>query len=249
MIGGTTGILGEWGPERADNRYEGPITAREALAKSKNGATVRIGMMAGVDAMLQLCKAGGIESPLRPYPASFLGSSEVTLAEMALAYTSFPNGGWRPNAPYILDRIDAKDGTVVWRNRKTLARALVMKPETAYEVHSCLVDALHTGTGAAARGDIRASEISRRRQNRNRLRFYRSAFRRLRQRDHGCAVRIGFDKPQKIYRGAFGRLTRVAHLGGHDEQFGRAYPAREIPETGRNPDRRDLFQIRRARHG
>ncbi|HEX8280028.1 MAG TPA: transglycosylase domain-containing protein, partial [Chthoniobacterales bacterium] len=92
MIGGTTGILGEWGPEREDNRYEGPITAREALAKSKNGATVRLGMQIGVDAVLQLCKAGGIKSPLRPYPASFLGSSEVTLAELALAYTSFPNG-------------------------------------------------------------------------------------------------------------------------------------------------------------
>src|SRR5438067_8896021 len=34
MIGGTTGILGEWGPESADNRYEGRITAREALSKS-----------------------------------------------------------------------------------------------------------------------------------------------------------------------------------------------------------------------
>ncbi|MBA3652476.1 MAG: transglycosylase domain-containing protein, partial [Chthoniobacterales bacterium] len=43
MIGGTTGILGEWGPENAENRYEGQITAREALAKSKNGAAVRIG--------------------------------------------------------------------------------------------------------------------------------------------------------------------------------------------------------------
>ncbi|PYK70166.1 MAG: hypothetical protein DME42_13120 [Verrucomicrobia bacterium] len=44
MIGGTTGILGEWGPETAENRYEGPITAREALSKSKNGATIRLGM-------------------------------------------------------------------------------------------------------------------------------------------------------------------------------------------------------------
>src|SRR5438034_2077227 len=54
MIGGTTGILGEWGPESAENRYEGTMTARQALAKSKNGATVRIGMNAGVDAVLQL---------------------------------------------------------------------------------------------------------------------------------------------------------------------------------------------------
>ena len=114
MIGGTTGILGEWGPESAENRYEGPMTARQALAKSKNGATVRIGMTVGVDPVIQLCRAAGIRSQLRPFPATFLGSSEITLAELALAYTIFPNGGWRPNAPHILDRIEEKDGTVVW---------------------------------------------------------------------------------------------------------------------------------------
>src|SRR5213075_1596470 len=55
MIGGTTGILGEWGPESVENRYEGAMTARQALVKSKNGATVRLGMNAGVDSVLQLC--------------------------------------------------------------------------------------------------------------------------------------------------------------------------------------------------
>src|SRR3954470_10489567 len=83
MIGGMTGILGEWGPESADNRYEGPITAREALSKSKNGASVRIGMNAGVDSVISLCKNAGVRSPLRPFPATFLGSSELTLAELA----------------------------------------------------------------------------------------------------------------------------------------------------------------------
>src|SRR6184192_3367762 len=112
MIGGTTGILGEWGPESADNRYEGTINARQALVKSKNGATVRIGMEAGLDEVLQLCRTAGIRSSLRPYPATLLGSSEVTLAELALAYTIFPNGGWRVNAPHILERIEEKDGTV-----------------------------------------------------------------------------------------------------------------------------------------
>ncbi|PYL11143.1 MAG: hypothetical protein DMF48_08405, partial [Verrucomicrobia bacterium] len=63
MIGGTTGILGEWGPEDADNQYEGRMTARQALVKSKNGATVRIGMDAGVEAVLQLCSSAGIRSP------------------------------------------------------------------------------------------------------------------------------------------------------------------------------------------
>src|SRR6202011_3482510 len=49
MIGGTTGILGEWGPETEENRYEGRISARQALSKSKNGATVRLGMDTGLE--------------------------------------------------------------------------------------------------------------------------------------------------------------------------------------------------------
>src|SRR5438105_3980036 len=114
MIGGMTGILGEWGPENADNRYEGTMTARQGLAKSKNGATVRLGMDAGLDEVLQLCRTAGIRSSLRPYPATLLGSSEITLAELALAYTIFPNGGCRVNTPHILDRIEEKNGTIVW---------------------------------------------------------------------------------------------------------------------------------------
>src|SRR5437773_772021 len=60
MIGGTTGILGEWGPESAENRYEGRSEERQALVKSKNGATVRIGMAVGLDPVLQLCRDAGI---------------------------------------------------------------------------------------------------------------------------------------------------------------------------------------------
>src|SRR6266404_4930819 len=50
-----------------DNRAVGTISARLALVKSKNGATVRIGMEAGLDEVLQLCRTAGIRSSLRPY--------------------------------------------------------------------------------------------------------------------------------------------------------------------------------------
>ncbi|MGZ4985562.1 MAG: transglycosylase domain-containing protein [Chthoniobacterales bacterium] len=204
MIGGTTGILGEWGPESPNNRYEGPMTAREALVKGKNGAAVRIGMQAGVDSLLQLCKAGGIKSALRPYPATFLGSSEVTLAELALAYTSFPGGGTRPHAPFILERIEEKDGKVVWQPAQTQARVPVMKPETAYEVHSCLIDALRNGTGAAAKQSLGLKEFPAAGKTGTAYDFTEALFVGY---DNAitCAVRAGFDKPQKIYRGAFGR--------------------------------------------
>src|SRR5260370_12444753 len=126
------------------------MTARQALAKSKNGATVRVGMDASMEAVLRLCSAAGIRSPLRPYPATFLGSSEVTLAELGLGYTILPNGGWRSSTPHILERIEEKDGTLVWDGKQQSIRKIVIKPESAYEVHSCLVDALQSGTGKAA---------------------------------------------------------------------------------------------------
>ena len=204
MIGGTTGILGEWGPESADNTYEGAMTARQALAKSKNGATVRIGMDAGIDAVLQLCAAAGIHSPLRPYPATFLGTSEVTLAELALAYTIFPNGGWRPNASHILERIEEKDGSVVWDANRESIRKLVTKPETAYEVHSCLAEALESGTGKAAFAQFGLTKIPAAGKTGTAYDFTDALFAGY-DSNFTCAVWAGFDKPQKIYRGAFGR--------------------------------------------
>src|SRR5437867_4867020 len=204
MIGGTTGILGEWGPESAENRYEGAITARQALAKSKGGATVRIGMNTGIDDVVQLCRAAGIRSTLRPYPATLLGSSEVTLAELALAYTIFPNGGSRPIAPHILERIEEKDGTVWHAQRDSSSRQNVIKPETAYEVHSCLADALETGTGKAARSQFGLKKFPAAGKTGTAYDFTDAFFAGYNS-NFTCAVWAGFDKPQKIYRGAFGR--------------------------------------------
>lgn len=229
MIGGTTGILGEWGPERADNRYEGPITAREALAKSKNGATVRLGMLAGVDAVLQLCKAGGIKSQLRPYPATFLGSSEVTLAELALAYTSFPNGGWRPNGTFVLERIEAKDGSVVWQSSHNRSKQNVMKPESAYEVHSCLVDALETGTGASAYSKLGLKKFPAAGKTGTAYDFTDALFAGYTS-GVTCAVWAGFDKPQKIYRGAFGSEIALPVWVDIMNVSSTRYPAKEIPK-------------------
>ena len=203
MIGGMTGILGEWGPESADNRYEGAMTARQALVKSKNGASVRIGMDAGLDDVLKLCRTAGVRSSLRPYPATLLGSSEVTLAELGLAYTIFPNGGWRPSALHILERIEEKDGTV-WVAQRDVKKENVVKPETAYEVHSCLVDALENGTGKAARAEFGLKKFPVAGKTGTAYDFTDALFAGYDSK-LTCAVWVGFDKPQKIYRGAFGR--------------------------------------------
>ncbi len=204
MIGGLTGILGEWGPENAENRYDGAITARQALVRSKNGSTVRIGMDAGLDNVIQLCKAAGIRSALRPYPATFLGSSEITLAELTLAYTIFPNEGWHPGTPHILERIEEKDGTVVWDAQRENSRQIAVKPEVAYEVHSCLVDALQNGTGKYASTKFGLKKMPGLAGTTGTAYDFTDALFAGYNTSFSCAVWAGFDKPQKIYRGAFG---------------------------------------------
>jgi penicillin-binding protein 1A len=236
MIGGTTGILGEWGPEDADNRYEGQMTARQALAGSKNGATVRVGMDASVEAVLKLCSAAGIHSPLRPYPATFLGSSEVTLAELALGYTIFPNGGWRSSTPHILERIEEKDGTLVWDGKQQSVRKIVIKPETAYEVHSCLVDALQSGTGKAAYTQYGLKKFPAAGKTGTAYDFTDALFAGY-DSNFTCAVWIGFDKPQKIYRGAFGRELALPIWVDIMNAAVQGYPPHDIKEPS------DLKQI------
>ncbi|HYR57930.1 MAG TPA: transglycosylase domain-containing protein, partial [Chthoniobacteraceae bacterium] len=200
MIGGTTGILGEWGPETVENKYEGAISARTALVKSKNAATVRLGMMTGLDRVLPLAKKAGIESTLRPFPATFLGSSEVTLMEMTLANTIFPGGGQRPERAFIIDRIESKEGKTVYKARP--GRAPVVSPTTAYEVHSCLAEVLERGTADRTFTDLGLKRFPLGGKTGTAYNFtdawfvgYSSAV--------TCGVWAGFDKPQTIYRGAF----------------------------------------------
>ena len=167
MIGGTTGILGEWGPERVDNKYEGPISARTALVKSKNAATVRLGMMigdsrrTGVQRVTDLAKDAGIESPLRAYPNTFLGSSEVTLMEMTLANTIFPNGGSRPDRPFIIERIGERWTSVFGRSPECGASS----SRRQRTVHSHLADVL-SGGRPTRHSPNSVSRISIGRQNR-----------------------------------------------------------------------------------
>jgi penicillin-binding protein 1A len=229
MIGGTTGILGEWGPESAENRYEGPITARQALARSKNGATVRIGMNAGLDNVLQLCRTAGFRSTLRPYPATFLGSSEVTLSELALAYTIFPNAGWRVATPHILERIEEKDGNIVWDAKHDRGRQTVIKPQTAYEVHSCLVDALESGTGKDAGSKFGLKKFPAAGKTGTAYDFTDALFAGY-DNNFTCAVWAGFDKPQKIYRGAFGREIALPVWVDIMNVAAQRYPPREFKQ-------------------
>jgi penicillin-binding protein 1A len=200
MIGGTTGILGEWGPERVDNRYEGPISARTALVKSKNAATVRVGLQTGIDNVIALAKRAGISNTLRRFNASFLGSSEVTLMDLTLSYTMFPDAGVRPMKPFILSKIVDKEGQVIFQENPDKVR--VIRDTTAYEIHSCLADVLEVGTADKTFTTYGLKKFPLGGKTGTAYNFtdawfigYSSAV--------TCGVWAGFDKPSPIYRGAF----------------------------------------------
>ena len=201
-IGGGAGILGEWGVERPDNDYEGEITLREALVRGKNAAAVRLGFRTGLEAVGQLAKAAGIESPLRPYANSYLGTSEMTLEEMTLAYTMFPGGGTQPDRTHIIDRIEEADGEVIYRRENQ--RRKIVEDSTAWQVHSLLTDALVRGTGQRAMTDYGLAVAGAAGKTGTAYNFtdvwflgYNGAV--------TCGVWMGFDRPRQIFRGAFGK--------------------------------------------
>lgn len=201
MIGGETGILGEWGVERADNSYEGPMTSQEAVARGKNAAVVRLGLMTGTDALQQLTKKAGIHAPVRDVANAYLGSSEMGLDDLTLAFSTFPGQGSRPDHLFAITKISDADGKIIFEN--PAKRAEVISPEVAFQTHAVLDDALHK-TDAAELAQAALPSFPSGGKSGTAYDFtdvwfagYSSAV--------TCGVWIGFDKPQKIYRGAFGK--------------------------------------------
>ena len=207
MIGGTTGFLGEWGPEIADNRFEGIISARTALVKSKNAATVRLGMVTGIKEVLELADRAGISDELAAYPKTYLGGSEVTPMDLTLSYVMFAKNGVRPSEPYIIKRIEDKDGKVLFS--ETPETEQVIKATTAYEVHTCLADALERGTAERANSELGLKKYALGGKTGTAYNFTDLWFVGY-SSEITASVWIGFDqqrgKPKRtIYRGAFSK--------------------------------------------
>jgi penicillin-binding protein 1A len=202
MIGGDNGILGEWGVERPDNEYEGPMPSNEAVARGKNAAVVRLGFMTGLEALRKFCGDAGIRSPLRDVANAYLGSSEMTLGELTLAYTVFPDEGDRPSKLFTITRITDQQGNVLFENPSS--RVNVIPSEASFQVHTTLRDALFKTCApeVAALGlnsDQQLAGKSGTSYDFTDTWFigYSSSV--------TCGVWVGFDKPAKIYRGAFGK--------------------------------------------
>jgi penicillin-binding protein 1A len=101
-----------WAPQNYDGSYLGPISLREALAKSRNLASVRILLDIDPNYAVNYTKQFGFTSHLNPYPSLVLGGSEVSLIEMVKAFNVFASGG-KLVEPKLILRIYDRDGKLL----------------------------------------------------------------------------------------------------------------------------------------
>ena len=139
-----------WRPVNFDGAYAGRLTLRRALMRSANAATVRLGEAVGERRVAALARRAGIRSPLAAVPALALGSGEVTPLELVTAYAPFANGGVRVTTS-LVRRIEAGDGTVLWRAPTPAPRERVLGAAEAYQITSMLKSVVDGGTGRLVR--------------------------------------------------------------------------------------------------
>lgn len=142
-----------WMPENYDGNYLGPITLREALAKSINTVAVRVADEVGRRKVIEVAQRLGIQSPLEPNRSLPLGTSEVTLLEMTRAFGAFANNGNRVD-PYVILDVKTADGTVLYEYRAA-PPITVMNQQALSDMNQMLFEVVQTGTGQRASLDPR----------------------------------------------------------------------------------------------
>jgi penicillin-binding protein 1A len=98
-----------------DNKFEGVIPARRALAESRNAVAIWIVQQIGIDSVLKTAQDVGIRTSLRRYETTALGASEVTLLELANAYRFMASG--IAADPYVIARIERSAGNFIYQSR------------------------------------------------------------------------------------------------------------------------------------
>ena len=149
MIDGVEGILGEWGAEVIEPRYEGEILLKKSLADSKIAATVRLGRKVGMDKIRKMAQRFGFSVPkTRALPRELMGTEAVSLSELVRAYSVFANQGASPSEMVWVTRIERGNGSTVYRaNLDEVKQNAVLHPATAYLTHTMLESALKDGSG------------------------------------------------------------------------------------------------------
>jgi penicillin-binding protein 1A len=143
-----------WNVNNYEGEYLGPINLYKATSASDNAVFSQLTKVVGPKAVAQTAKQLGITSPLQSYFAIGLGAEPVNPLEMARAYATFANGGFRVDGkvfgdvPRAVTRIEDVNGKTVYAN--VPAKKRVLTPSEDALITQMLQGVVTSGTGTAA---------------------------------------------------------------------------------------------------
>ncbi|HEV7913444.1 MAG TPA: penicillin-binding protein 1A [Albitalea sp.] len=157
---GTTGSQ-PWEPKNYDGKFEGPMSLRTALKKSKNMVSIRILKSIGPPYAQEWVTHFGFEADKHPaYLTMALGAGSVTPLQMASAYSVFANGGYRLN-PYLISKLTDTKGRVLTEPKPpAMDESLrTIDPRNAFVMSSLLQEVTRSGTAAGTQEKLKRADV------------------------------------------------------------------------------------------
>ncbi|MDF1483759.1 penicillin-binding protein 1A [Ramlibacter sp. H39-3-26] len=150
-----------WEPKNFDGKFEGPMTLRAGLAKSKNMVSIRVLQAVGPKNAQEWATHFGFEAEKHPaYLTMALGAGSVTPMQMVGAYSVFANGGFRVN-PWVISKVtDYKDRVL----SETAPAAptedqRAIPARNAFIMSSLLQEVTRAGTAARAQATLKRPDV------------------------------------------------------------------------------------------
>ena len=150
-----------WEPKNYDGTFEGPMSMRRGLAKSKNMISIRILQSVGAQNAQDWITRFGFEADKHPpYLTMALGAGSVTPLQMVTGYSVFANGGYRVN-PYLITKVTDQMGKVLSEFKPPeLDESLrAIDARNAYVMTSLLQEVTRSGTASRAPVVLKRQDI------------------------------------------------------------------------------------------
>lgn len=144
--------IGNWSPKNYGRSYSGPVTLTNALKRSINTIPVRLAQAIGRDKIVDITQKMGVKSPLVITRSLPLGSSEVTVMDMATGYAHFASGGKKAEAHAVLQIMNSK-GRVIYDRKRDVISEQIIPAQAIADMNEMLVTVVEGGTGGRARLD------------------------------------------------------------------------------------------------
>ena len=217
-----------WAPKNYDGKYEGPMSMRTGLAKSKNLVSIRILKSIGTHYAQDYVTRFGFEADKHPpYLTMALGAGSVTPWQHLSGYAVFANGGYRIQ-PYIVKQILDDKGNVLAEAQPLSAgdeNLRVIDPRNAYLMDSMMHDVVRRGTATRALA-LKRSDLAGKTGTTND--FVDAWFCGYQPTLVGVAW-IGFDQPKKLGNGETGGSAALPIWLGYMEKALKNVPESHMP--------------------